>query len=1112
MRKMSWIMQTRIVRGCRSLVAVLLLCGFTTMSAQKITLKENDTPMKEVVKKIEEQSGLSFVYNSTVLDNNQRVNLNANDATLDQVMKQLLADKDLSYTVKDKNLIIYKQEKAGVTQSKKTVSGIVVDKDNIPVIGATVMVEGTTTGVITDVDGVFTIEIPSADSRLLFSYIGYTRQSVNVGNQDRINIVLQEEAFNMDEVVVVGYNMIKRGQITGAIDMVKNDKIANETSASLEDRLQGKVAGLMISTGSGQPGSEDIKIRIRGSGSINGSNVPMYILDGVMIDAAQFSSLNTDDIQDIQVLKDASATAIYGSRGANGVIVISTKRGKEGRTNVTYNLKVGASMLKDLESRMMTGEENILYQSYCVAQNPNSKQFPLMRLLGLEQREASGSLSAAELAELNEGRGRLATARSTNTDWIDEMTRTGLLMDHNISVSGGSDKTKFFVSGSFLDQEGTLVGSEMKRYSARVNLDHKINRIFEMGVNANVGYSDSKYSDSRTDQSRQAWWNPWFTALLAYPYETPDDWYNGDNPTLVTKYHKRSTGLLRLVGSAYVNVHFTDWLRFKTNFGIDYYGQKNMTSLDREHPKSVANNGYLSQATADTRQYTWTNTLNFIKTFDDIHDVSGVAGFEMYDRVYSGFNQTGYDLDPFMSDSPAGIGDKNGTSANPPTIGGSKTRNNLVSWFTQWNYTYDSKYNLSASVRYDESSKFLGSNKGAAFWSVGAAWELGYEEFMSSLDKIDQVKLRVSYGTNGNQDGIGDFVTRAGYANIDSDKKPIIYNGKPGYFADTNLANADLKWEKSAQFDAGLDIRMLNSRLNLTFDFYNKTTKDLLMIKKISQTSGYGDIQTNAGSVRNRGIEVAVSGVPVRTKDFEWTIGANLTYNKNKLTDLGAWDNDEHKFIDGDIIYQVGKTIGTWYMVEWAGVNPETGEVWFNDQKGGKTENISEAPFVDKFKSSEIPLFGGFNTSVAYKGIRLSAQFNYALNYYIMNASKWYLNNHNFNGNKPAYMLTMWRNPGDITEVPRFNTQNNPSPWASQFLEDASFLRLKTLRLSYAFPRTLLDKMKVFNSLDVFCQGENIFTITDYSGQDPEISNKDGIDYMSYPSPLSLTFGLNVSF
>lgn len=973
-----------------------------------------------------------------------------------------------------------------------TVKGTVVDRNQVPIIGATIMVEGTTTGTITDIDGNYSIEVPSKNSKLIVSYVGYTTQKLDVQGRTSLNVTLSEESFNIDEVVVVGYNTVKRGQITGSVDMVKGDKIAMQTSANLEDRLQGKVAGLMISNGSGQPGSSDVKIRIRGTGSINGSNTPLYILDGVMIEPAQFASLNNNDIADIQVLKDASATAIYGSRGSNGVIVITSKRGKEGKTNVSYNLTVGASKMRDPKTRMMTAEENIRYQQYCVEQSPSSKQFPLMQILA---NEANGTATPDELA-------RLATARSTNTDWLDEMTQTGLTMEHVVSLNGGNEKTKFFVSGSYLKQDGILKESGLTRYSGRVNLDHKLNKRVDLGISVNIGYTDSKFSDPDSGEGRQGWNNPFFTALLAYPYENPDDWYNKDNPTLITKYFTNNKGLLRLVGSGYLNVKITDWLKFKTNFGMDYYGRKTMSTLDREHPVASTNKGYLSQSSSEMRRYTWTNTLNFNKVFKDIHYLSGVVGIEMYDGVYSVFSQTGYDLDKFMNQSPAGIGDKTGSSKNPPQIGGSRTHSNLLSYFTQWNYTYNDRYNLSASLRYDESSKFLGSNKGAAFWSVGAAWDISREDFMENLEQINQFKLRVSYGTTGNQDGIADFGTRNGYSKTS-------YNGAPGYYH-AILGNNNLKWETSEQFDLGADLRMFNNRLNIATDFYIKNTRDLLMFKQISLTSGFSSIQTNAGSIRNTGIEFSVNGTPVQTKDFEWTIGANITYNKNQITDLGVWANEDNRFVNGDILYEVGKPLGTWYMVERAGVNPQTGEAWFSDQKGGYTENISEAPKVDKFKSSEVPVFGGFDTSLSYKGFTLSANFTYALNYYIMNGTRWYVDNHNFNGNKPAYMLTMWRKPGDVTEIPRFDAKNNPSPWSSQFLENASYLRLKTLRFSWTAPHKLLEKMKVFNSFNVFCQGENLFTVTNYGGMNPEVNGN--TDLMTYPLPLSVTCGVNVSF
>lgn len=984
----------------------------------------------------------------------------------------------------------------------KTIQGSVQDKNHEPIIGATVIPKDGGGGVVTDANGHFIIKINTEQDKLTFSYMGYSPVEVDVTGKTNIEVTLFEDVVSLQDVVVVGYNTVKRGQITGSIDMVKGDRIAQQTSATLEDRLQGKISGLMISTGSGQPGTDDVKIRIRGTGSINGSNTPLYILDGVMIEAGQFSSLNSDDILDIQVLKDASATAIYGSRGANGVIVVTTKKGMEGKTQISYNLKLGAAMLRKPKSRMMTGAENILYQSYCVAQNPNSKSFPLMRLLGLEQKKAAGTITSTELAELNAGSERLATARSTDTDFIDEMTHTGLQIDHSLTLSGGTEKTKFFLSGSLLDQEGSLIGSKLKRYSARININHQVNKIIDFGINSSVGYTDSHFADPSTGDGRIGWTNPWFTSLLAYPYENPDTWFNGDNPTLITKYFNREKDLLRLLGSAFMNIRITDWLKFKTNFGIDYYNRKSMTSLDRRHPKSASNNGYLRQSTSDTRRYTWTNTLNFNQTFQDIHSVAGVAGIELFDGTFSRFHQQGFDLDEFMTNTPAGIGDKTGTSKNPPRIGGNKTHSNLLSYFTQWNYTYDNRYNVSASLRYDESSKFVESNKGALFWSLGAAWDIANEKFAEDYQFLNQLKLRTSYGTTGNQDGIADFSSFDGY-------NKVSYNGKPGY-TNNELGNPELKWETSAQFDLGLDFRMFSNRINGTIDFYHKSTKDLLMWKKISQLSGSTQIQTNAGSILNQGVEFGMNGIPVRTKDFEWSISANITYNKNKITDLGTWANKDNKFIDGDVLYEIGKSLGTWCMVEWAGVNPKTGEVWFYDQKGGKTEDISAAPAVDKFKSSEVPWFGGFNTSLSYKGLSLTAQFTYALNYYIMNSSRWYLDNHNFNGNKPAYMLDMWKKPDDITNVPRFDAKNNPSPWASQFLEDASFLKFKMLRLAYTPSRILMNKMKFVKSMTVYLQGENLATFTSYRGQDPEVTGD--TDYMTYPLPINVTFGLNLNF
>ena len=499
------------------------------------------------------------------------------------------------------------------TQQTIQIAGTVTDTHDQPLIGVRVQEVGTPNGTVTDVNGRFHLKvIPGASVEI--SYMGYKSRTLRVDRaQSDIQIHLEEDLLNLDELVVVGYATVKRSQLTGSVERVESDRINKETAAGLESRLQGKIPGLMITTGSGQPGSADISVRIRGTGSINGSNTPLYIMDGVMVEPAQFASLNPADVSNVQVLKDASATAIYGSRGANGVIVITTKRGKADRHGVTYNLKVGSSILSEPKSRMMTGPENILYQTYAVELSPNSKAFPLMRLLRLEKMAAQGALSPAEMQEWTAGKSRLEAARVTDTDFMGLMTQNGLTMEHNVSVYGGSERTQFFLSGGFLDQNGILKKSTLKRYSGRFNLDHKVSSFLDLGVTGSVGYTQNTFGDPDVGDARQAWWNPWFTSLLAYPYEDPEKWFNGDNPTLITKYFDRNKGLLRLLGSANLTLKFTDWLRFKTNFGLDYYGRKSVSILDREHPKASANKGFMSQIDSEMRRYTWTNTLNLYR-------------------------------------------------------------------------------------------------------------------------------------------------------------------------------------------------------------------------------------------------------------------------------------------------------------------------------------------------------------------------------------------------------------------------------------------------------------------------------------------------------------------
>lgn len=1067
-----------------------------------VTIRRGETTIEKLFAEFQRQTKKIIVYNNDSFNAKRIINVSFENADIEAFMNKVLAGTTMTYKIeKDYIVIVKKSEEKTAKQGdvKRLVSGVVLDTKGETLPGASVMVTGTTIGESTGLDGDFTMTVPDGVQTLTVSSIGMTTQIIPV--EDKMRIVLKEDLLLLDEVVVVGYNTVKKSSMTGAVDVIGSKKIEKASSPSLESRLQGQVPGLMIMTGSGQPGSTNVNVRIRGTGSMLGSNTPMYIMDGVMVEAAQFSALNPNDIADVQVLKDAASTAIYGSRGANGVIVITTKGGKEGKTRYNYSSQYGFSKFRQ-GTEVMNSAENIEFQRMCAETMLKQDKMsslnihPLMRALAYEMKEKDGTITAAEMDYLNQKRGTLSSARATDTDWLDTMTENGFTMEQSLSAAGGTEKTKFFISGSYLTQKGIMKESGMERYSGRLNLTSKPNKYLDYGVKFTIGYSEPKYSGTGF-----GWTNPWFTSLLAFPYEDPDNWFSKDNPTLVLKYRESKNKDLKMVGSAYVNVNITNWLSAKTNFGMDYKHSESETTVLPGHPTSLKNKGSMALTSDNLTRYTWTNTLNVNKTIGDRHVINGVVGMEMFQGKYNSMGYTGYGIDEYMWDTPAGIGDKNGSSSNPPSISGGKTMSNLMSYFAQLNYTLDNKYIVSGSLRYDSSSKFQKENRSQVFYSFGASWNIHSEKFMeSSRNWLDQLKLRVSYGTTGNQDGVNDFGTYDGYMKTS-------YAGLTGYRMN-QLGNPDLKWESSAQFDAGIDFGMFNSRLRGSVDFYHKRTKDLFMSKEISQTSGFGSILTNAGSIVNKGVEIAINAGLIRTNEVTWDLGINFTYNNNKIVELSEWNKEG--FVDGDFFVKEGASLGTWYIKEWAGVDPQTGDPLFVGKNGQKTPVDGEAEEKMIFGTSEVPYFGGINTTFSYKGFSLYAMFSYALDYTIMNGNRWYIDNPGFNGNKPKKMMGMWMKPGDITDVPSIGTKYNASPWASQFLEDGTHIRLKTLRLSYDFSHKLLAKTKFIEGVSIYAQAENLWTGSKYSGSDPQVTG--GYDSALYPSPFTMTFGLDINF
>ncbi|OHX63826.1 SusC/RagA family TonB-linked outer membrane protein [Flammeovirga pacifica] len=1097
------------------IITSLLLFSFNEIDQIRIHLSSSSISLRQMISEIEDGTSYSFYYSHNDINDEALLELKSyQDDNIQNILEEVSKQLNINYKINGNHILLDKkieEHKAiipiapNVEQDKIKISGVIrAGDDKQPLPSATVLIKGTTYGAVTDMDGNFTIEADKGDV-LVFSYTGYLAKEITLTTQSKLDVSLDPDATQLEEVVLVGYTQIKKTQMTGSTSKVNTENLETMPTTSLEERLQGQAPGLLISSGSGQPGSDDVSIRIRGTGSINGSNTPLYIMDGVMVEPAQFAAVNPNDIENINVLKDASATAIYGSRGANGVILITTKQGTAGKTKFNYRTQFGVSTPTKNPTEMMNSEESIAYQTIVGNQRSEyggNSALPLTRLLYLETKEKNGELTnPSEIAELNSGRSTLSKARSTDTNWNDKMLKPGYTMMHELSASGGNEKTKFFASGNYFSQEGNIENSSIERVTGRLNLTHKASEKLSFGTNLSLGYAKEQLSDPATGEGRFSWMNPFFTTYLAYPFEDPETWNSKDNPYLLTKYTNRTRESVKIIAAAHVDYKFTDWLSFRSNVGTDYKQSFDHHVISGQHPAAATYNGSMSQAVEFRNQYTFTNTLNFNKTINGKHAFNGVVGMEMYSGSYRGMNQVGYDIDDNLWDSPAGIGDKTGASARPPQIGGGLSMNRLMSYFTQWNYTYNNKYNLSASLRHDTSSKFQGDNASALFYSIGGSWNMSQEDAFKSIDQLSMLRLRTSYGTTGNQDGVGDFETYGGYSRIS-------YAGQSGMYH-SQIGNPNLKWETSAQFNLGLDFGLFDDRISGSVDYYNITTKDLFMNKQVSLTSGYGSITTNAGSVRNAGIEFAINADVVRQQDFTWNLGFNFTFNKNELLDLGSWDDGSGYFVNGDYIYQEGQSLGTWYMVEWAGINPDNGEVLFVGPGGELTEDYNSAPKSANLGNSEVPFFGGITTNWKYKNLSLSMLFTYSVGNTVMNANRWYIDNPSeFNGNKPKKLLNIWQNPGDITDVPKADAKY-VSPYASHFLEDASYLRLKNVRLAYYLQSERLEKVGI-RGLNMFVQAQNLFTVTGYTGPDPELSG--AYDFSAYPAPRIYTIGFDLSF
>ncbi|WP_419052323.1 SusC/RagA family TonB-linked outer membrane protein [Parabacteroides goldsteinii] len=1071
---------------------------FSYAQHQQVRLTGSNVTLKTAFKQIEQQTKLFVDYNTQEVNDSRVLTKLPKNSNVKEVMEQLLEGSGCSITFSNGHIIINKQ--ARTVSSTKNISGVVKDETGEPVIGANVVVKGTTNGTVTDMNGRYSLEVPEGGV-LQISYIGYNTQEVKVGSGDVVNVSLREDSEALDEVVVIGYGTVKKSDLTGAVGSVQMKDVSQVGITSADRALQGQIAGVQVNARTGQPG-ESMMIRVRGSNSLAGGNEPLYVIDGMPVEKMN-SDINPEDILSMEVLKDASSTAIYGSRGANGVVMITTKRGRTGDTVLEYNGYVGVSSLR--KKLDLLGKDDYIAMVNEVSQN-----------------DGNGIAITPEQA-----------AMLPNNDWQDLAYQTALTHSHQVSVSGGTDKTKLYSSLNYMNQEGIIKGSDYNRFALRINGDQKLAR--NLSLNASIAYS---YGTQNTANSNADGWGAIaYTAMVMAPIQEIRDAdgkytnfsgtpWGGTNPVGMAELYKNKTVNSRLLANMSLIYEIIDGLTFRVNAGAEV----NAGSSDRYIPIGLSAGGKLDGDASKSKSNYYTiineNILTYDKRFNKNHALNLMGGvtFQTYQYNDLGGSGTGFLRDVYETNN-LGVASTPGT----PSSGYSDYR--MASFLGRANYNLMERYLLTVTARYDGSSKFSKNHKFAFFPSAALAWRLSEENFMQDIDWLSNLKLRASIGQTGNQ-SISPYQT---FARLGT-SGPIFGDGKDIGFGLSSMANDDLKWETTTQTDIGVDFGFFSNRLNIGFDYYWKQTRDLLYNATLPPSSGYSSMLRNLGRIDNKGFEISINTINMKGK-VNWMTNLNITSNRSIVKDLGSdvYGNKIQRIdapIGGGNWFPlfVGKAPFQLYGYEIEGIYQTDEEARLN---GEATKKAGDYRYKDTDGKAGITT--GDKTIIA----NTQPKFTFGLTNII-----------NWNNFELSFLL-IGSVGGDI--VNEFNksitniggtwnirkdvwenhwTPENPNAKyarasvatkdylafgdpSSVWVENGSYLRFKDIKLAYTLPSQWFAGSRKPN-ISVYLSGQNLITITSYSHYDPEASwtssAVNGWDRGVYPSAKSFTLGLQVKF
>ncbi|SDC52019.1 TonB-linked outer membrane protein, SusC/RagA family [Algoriphagus faecimaris] len=988
-------------------------------------------------------------------------------------------------------------------QSRVVTGTVISSEDNLPIPGATVLVKGTTIGTATDLDGRFSISVPSGSDVLVVSFVGSTSKEISIGNRSELDVILDPDTKLLGEVVITGYSVQTKREVTGAVSQVRGDVIENLPMQSFDRALQGRAAGVQVASANGIPGGA-VNIRIRGVGSVNAGNEPLYIVDGVQLnsrDDAGFTQsnplafLNPNDIESMEILKDAATAAIYGAQAANGVVIITTKKGKAGKAQFTFNAYGGTTEpLKTLDVTNATEVYQLRKEAYINA-GINIPQARGLNDLGVLPSNWQ-SLSVEELDQIG--------ADLPFYDWQREALITGKIQNYELSASGGDEKTTFFISGSYNSQEATVSPVNFERGTFAVKLGHKATNRLNIETNLNL----STFGQNTPFATSGAFLgNPAFSAATVLPHNpiyNEDGSFNenirgilNQNVIAVNTYNSGIQRTNQVVGNIAATYQLADNLIFRSLFGVDYRLVQAEDYTDPRTPDGRGVNGRGQVQSNWNVNFITTQTLNYNKTINSVHNISGVYGVEYRSETNQGISGSGTGFPTFQFRTVQ-------SAAIPENITSFWTGFKRFGTFLQANYDYNKKYLLTLTGRYDGSSRFGADNLYGFFPSVRAGWYLKEEGFLKESTTISELKLRASWGVTGN-DQIGNFDSRGLYIGTGT------YNGGGG-IRPSGLANEQLSWEKNETINIGVDFGLFDNRVSGALDVFNRNSKDLLFPQPILWTNGFGSVTRNVGSLVNRGIEFEIRTVNVNTNNFRWDTDFNITRIENEITSL--YDGLEE--LPSNPAIRVGESLGSYFSYEYAGVNPATGRPMWYDIDGNLKYQVQAGD--RKILGNSLPSwYGGMNNTFSYKGLELTVFFQYEYGRLVPDGQVGFMRENasrlTLNALKQTYDAR-WTEPGQMTYQPRVysgGTEVRASGMntGGASLFNADYIRLKQVSLSYNLSPSLLSKIGLTRA-KVYAQGVNLWTYApDYPGYDPEfLGAATGI----IPQTRNYTVGIQVGF